>query len=171
MLFALSPEAERALTQMFKDHAIERKYHAVVHGHPEARTVESWLVRDRGDGLRGSSPRGKEGPEAQHAVTHIKPLEPVGEDHVIECRLETGRTHQIRIHLTEIGHMLCGERTYNRPAPGSQPLQDRSGAPRQALHSAELNFTHPITGKDMRFTSPFPRDIADWLGRLRRAKT
>ena len=170
MLFALSPEAETALTRMFREHAVERKYQAVVHGHPAARTVESWLVRDRGDGLRGSSPRGKDAPGAQHAVTHVTPVEAVGDYTIVECRLQTGRTHQIRIHLTEIGHMLCGERTYNRPAPGAQPLVDRSGAPRQALHSAELNFTHPVTGKQMRFTSEFPTDLADWLGRIRRAK-
>ena len=168
MIFALSPHAEQALVRMFKEHEVDRQYIAVVHGHPEARTIETSLVRDRGDGLRGSSPRGKDDPEAQRAVTHVKSVERVGDFAVVECRLETGRTHQIRIHLSEIGHMLCGERTYTRATPMGQPVQDRSGAPRQALHSAELRFAHPVTGKPMDFRSPLPQDLSQWLDRIRR---
>jgi 23S rRNA pseudouridine1911/1915/1917 synthase len=168
MIFALSPQAEQALVRQFKNHEIDRKYLAVVHGHPDARTIETHLVRDRGDGLRGSSPRGADDPDAQRAVTHIKPLERVGDYAVIECRLETGRTHQIRIHLAETGHMLCGEKTYTRTAPNVHPSQDRSGAPRQALHSTDLTFTHPITHKPMHFHSPLPPDLAQWLDRLRK---
>jgi 23S rRNA pseudouridine1911/1915/1917 synthase len=166
MLFALSPQAEQALVRMFKAHEIDRTYLAVVHGHPAAQTIESHLVRDRGDGLRGTSPRGREDPDAQRAVTHLKPLERIGDYTLVECRLETGRTHQIRIHVAEAGHMLCGEKTYTRPTPASQPLQDRSGAPRQALHSAELRFTHPVLDKPMHFRSPLPADLAQWLERL-----
>lgn len=169
MVFALSSAAEQALTRMFKEHAIERKYLAVVQGHPAEQTVESHFVRDRGDGLRGSTPRGKDNPEAQRAVTHVRPLERIGNYALVECRLETGRTHQIRIHLAEIGHMLCGEKTYTRPAPGAPPTIDRSGAPRQALHSAELHLPHPISGDAVHFRSPFPPDLAQWLDRLRRA--
>jgi 23S rRNA pseudouridine1911/1915/1917 synthase len=185
MLFALSPRAEQALVKMFKGHDVRRAYLAVVHGRLDAeRTIESWLVRDRGDGLRGSSPstslgagpstslgagpRGPGDPDAKHAVTHVRPVEHLGDDYtIVECRLETGRTHQIRIHLSEIGHMLCGEQVYTRPVPGAQPVPDRSGAPRHALHSAELEFTHPVTGQEMRFTSPWPKDLAEWLGRLK----
>ena len=86
---------------------------------------------------------------------------------MVECRLQTGRTHQIRIHLSETGHPLCGEKVYTRPKPGDPPIPDRSGAPRQALHSAELEFEHPVTGQPMRFTSPLPKDLAQWLQRLR----
>ena len=168
MVFALSPAAEQALTRMFREHAIERRYVAVVHGHPGERAVESFFVRDRGDGLRGSTPRGREEPGAQHAVTHVRPLERVGDYALVECRLETGRTHQIRIHLAEIGHMLCGEKTYTRPAPGAPPTTDRSGAPRQALHSAELHLPHPVTRQPLHFRSPLPPDLAQWLDRLRR---
>ena len=176
MLFALSPRAEQALVKMFKEHDIRRAYLAVVHGRLEARRIESWLVRDRGDGLRGSSPStslragpgGPDDPDAKHAVTHVRPIEHLGDEYtVIECRLATGRTHQIRIHLAEIGHMLCGERVYTRPTPGAPPVPDRSGAPRHALHSAELEFTHPISGQEMRFISPPPKDLADWLKRLK----
>ena len=167
MLFALSPQAEQALVRMFKSHEIDRTYLAVVHGHPEAQTIESHLVRDRGDGLRGSSPRGKDDPDAQRAITHIKEMEHIGGLSLIECRLETGRTHQIRIHLAEIGHMLCGEKTYTRPTPSTAPVPDASGAPRQALHSAELRFTHPVLDKPMHFRAPPPPDLAQWLDRLR----
>jgi 23S rRNA pseudouridine1911/1915/1917 synthase len=169
MIFALSPQAEQALVRLFKGHEIDRRYVAVVHGHPAEQTVESYFVRDRGDGLRGSTPWGKDDPEAQRAVTHVKPLEAVGDFAVVECRLETGRTHQIRIHLAEIGHMLCGEKTYTRRTPASPPTPDRSGAPRQALHSASLAFVHPVTAKPMQFQSPLPPDLAQWLERLRRA--
>lgn len=170
MLFALSPQAEQALVRMFKAHEVDRSYLAVVHGHPADQTIESYFVRDRGDGLRGSGPRGKNDPDAQRALTHVKPLERIGDYTLAECRLETGRTHQIRIHLAEAGHMLCGEKTYTRPTPASQPVQDHSGAPRQALHSAELRFTHPLLDKPMHFRSPLPADLAQWVERLRRLR-
>jgi len=169
MIFALSADAEAALSAMFKAHEVDRTYTAVVHGHPREQTIDTYLVRDRGDGLRGSSPRGKDDPDAQQAVTHIRPLERVGAYSVVECRLETGRTHQIRIHLAEIGHALCGEKTYTRPAPNAAPVRDASGAPRQALHSASLAFTHPLSGKPLQFKSPLPPDLAHWLAGLRRA--
>lgn len=169
MVFALSPAAEQKLVEGFKEHSIDRVYRAVVHGDPGERTIESHFVRDRGDGLRGSTPRGADDPEAQRAVTHVRTIERVGPYSLVECRLETGRTHQIRIHLAEVGHMLCGERTYVRPATGAPAVVDRSGAPRQALHSAELRLAHPVTGERMQFASPLPPDLARWLARLRQS--
>lgn len=170
MVFALSPQAEQALIRQFKAHAVDRVYRAVVYGHlKEARTIESWLVRDRGDGLRGSSPLGKDAPDAQRAVTHVKPIERMGDYTLVECRLETGRTHQIRIHLSEIGHRLCGEKVYTH-APGQPPQADTSGAPRQALHSNEIRFAHPITGQELAFTTGFPPELAAWISRVRRRK-
>lgn len=167
MVFALSPQAEQALVHGFKKHTIQRAYLAVAVGRVEAGTIESWIARDRGDGLRGTSTLGKDAPEAQRAVTHVKPVRHIGERYTaIECRLETGRTHQIRIHLAESGHMLCGERVYVRPKPGAAPMVDESGAPRQVLHSAELEFVHPIVGKTMRFSSAFPKDLQEWLRTL-----
>ena len=172
MVFALTAEAEKRLIRMFAKHAVRRAYVAVVHGHIEGQTIDTWLVRDRGDGLRGSvGPAGPAGPDppvddAQRAITHIRPLEHLPEYTILECRLETGRTHQIRIHLSEIGHMLCGEKTYTHP-PGSRPREDASRAPRQALHAAELGFIHPITGQRLRFRAPLPRDLKEWLLRLR----
>jgi 23S rRNA pseudouridine1911/1915/1917 synthase len=87
---------------------------------------------------------------------------------LVECRLETGRTHQIRIHLAERGHAICGERVYHQPL-FDKPLADRSGAPRIALHAAELGFVHPLTGEEMRFEMPLPRELQQFIERLRRS--
>lgn len=166
MVFALTPAAEQSLVAQFKAHSVARAYRAVVHGHPSPQTIRSWLVRDRGDGLRGSTRADPPPADAQLAITHVKPIEPIGEYHVVECRLETGRTHQIRIHLAEAGHMLCGEKVYHH-APGEPAREDRSEAPRHALHAYELGFVHPATGRQVRFTSDWPEELAAWLARLR----
>jgi len=156
MLFARTRQAEQKLIRMFARHDVQRTYVAVVHGLiEEPRTIDTWLVRNRGDGLRGSTPQGEAAEGAQRAVTHVRPMEQLAAYTVVECRLETGRTHQIRIHLSEIGHPLCGEKTY---AP-----VDASGAPRQALHAAELAFVHPITQQSLRWRAPLPRDLKEWL--------
>jgi 23S rRNA pseudouridine1911/1915/1917 synthase len=167
ILFALSPEAEQKLTSMFKAHTIQRAYRAVVVGNlREPMKIESDLVRDRGDGLRGSSDDPKAA-DRQHAVTHVRPIEHIRDDYtIVECRLETGRTHQIRIHLAERGHMLCGEKTYTKPL-GGKPVRDDSDAPRHALHSATLALAHPIGGKPLKFESTWPRDLARWLERMK----
>jgi len=164
MVFARTIPAERNLVQQFSQHQVKRKYVAIVHGHVQARTIESYLTRDRGDGRRGSTTEPSRG---KRAVTHVRPIETLGHYTVVECRLETGRTHQIRIHLAEQGHMLCGEKVYCRPLRG-EPTKDRSGAPRQALHAKELEFRHPTTGELMRFSYALPRDLAEFLARLRR---
>jgi 23S rRNA pseudouridine1911/1915/1917 synthase len=169
MIFALSPPAEQALVKLFKTHAIRRSYTAVVHGQVrEPMRIESWFLRDRGDGLRGSTASGGEEPESQHAVTQVTPIESIadGKYTVVRCELETGRTHQIRIHLAESGHMLCGERTYLRPRPGAPAVLDESKAPRQALHSAELEFVHPFTGAKLQLSAALPRDLSQWRARL-----
>jgi 23S rRNA pseudouridine1911/1915/1917 synthase len=166
MVFARTPEAEQKLVRMFAKHAVGRAYVAVVPGRVAAQTIDTWLVRDRGDGLRGSSPAGVGAENAQRAITHVRPMEQFGDYTVVECRLETGRTHQIRIHLSELGHPLCGEKTYTH-ALGKKPRTDASGAPRQALHAAELAFTHPVTDKPMSFRMPLPPELREWLLKLR----
>jgi 23S rRNA pseudouridine1911/1915/1917 synthase len=103
----------------------------------------------------------------QRAVTHVRPLERLGAYTLIECRLETGRTHQIRIHLSEHGHFVCGDKVYCQPL-FKKPLVDRSGAPRLALHAAELGFVHPHTGRQIDFRQDLPPDLAGFLERLRR---
>ncbi len=166
MVLAISVEAERLLVRMFGRHAIHRVYHAIALGRVEERTFESYLVRDRGDRRRGSTTLPNVG---QRAVTHVRPLEYLDGYTLIECRLETGRTHQIRIHLAEAGHPLCGEKVYNQPL-FKKRIIDRSGAQRQALHAAELGFKHPITGQELTFKTPLPADMGKLLLKLRGAE-
>jgi 23S rRNA pseudouridine1911/1915/1917 synthase len=166
MVFARTAAAETHLIQQFKRHTVDRAYLAIAHGDVAEQTIESLLVRDRGDGLRGSISDPKAA-DAEHAVTHIRPLEKLSGYTVVECRLETGRTHQIRIHLSERGHMLCGEKIYIRP-PGGSMVEDPSGASRQALHAAVLGFEHPASGQRLQFVSPLSRDMAKLLERLRK---
>jgi 23S rRNA pseudouridine1911/1915/1917 synthase len=166
MVFARTPQAEQTLIQTFRKHRIARSYVAVVHGHLNEQTIDNWLVRDRGDGLRGSSPQGEQAEGAQRAITHVRPIEMLDGYSIVRCDLKTGRTHQIRIHLSELGNRLCGEKTYTH-ALGQSPQTDPSGAPRQALHAAVLGFLHPITGEKLQFRSPLPRDLTQWLGRLK----
>lgn len=163
MVFARTRAAETHLARQFRRHTTERRYLAVAQGNVAAQRMESNLVRDRGDGRRGSTSLTEVG---KRAMTHIKPLEQLGGYTLIECRLETGRTHQIRIHLAELGHPLCGETLYHKPL--HQPaLDDASGAPRLALHAAELSFDHPVTGERLQFEMPLPNDLAGFLQRLR----
>jgi 23S rRNA pseudouridine1911/1915/1917 synthase len=169
MLFARTRQAEQKLIHMFARHDVQRAYVAVVHGRIAAPlTIDSWIVRDRGDGLRGSAPQGESSEGARRAVTHVRPMEEINGYTVVECRLETGRTHQIRIHLAELGHPLCGEKTYTHRI-GQPPENDDSRAPRQALHAAGLSLQHPLTGQLLRFRMPLPDDLKQWLLALRQA--
>ena len=163
MLFARTVPAERELVQQFKKHAVARRYWALVAGAVSAQRMESKLVRDRGDGRRGSHPS-----EGKTAITHIEPIESLPDVTWIQCRLETGRTHQIRIHLAELGHPVCGDRVYRNRRPFDPPIPDPSGAPRLALHAFELGFIHPITGQAMSFEMPLPPDLAALVRRIRR---
>lgn len=163
VVFARSVRAERELGRQFKAHTVIRRYVAIVNGTVGPQTFSSWLVRDRGDGRRGSGPEST----GKHAVTHVDVLEKLPHHTVLICQLETGRTHQIRIHLSEAGHPVCGESVYNRRADGGV-IPDESGAPRLALHAAELGFAHPATGKEISWTMPPPPDLERLLDRLRR---
>jgi 23S rRNA pseudouridine1911/1915/1917 synthase len=163
VVFARTPNAEAHLGRQFRAHAIERRYLAVVRGRAAPARIESFLVRDRGDGRRGTTTRPGEG---QRAVTHVRVLEELADYTLIECRLETGRTHQIRIHLGERGTPLCGERVYDRPLHGPA-IPDNSRAPRMALHAAVLGFTHPATDTWMEWESSLPVDLANLVSDLR----
>jgi 23S rRNA pseudouridine1911/1915/1917 synthase len=163
VVFARTVPAGRILAEQFRLHTTQRRYLALAVGRVGAGTIVTHLVRDRGDGRRGSSESG----EGKRAVTHVKPVEHFGDAYtLVECRLETGRTHQIRIHLAEIGHPLCGEKVYS--APRGTQAADRTGAARVILHAAELGFVHPQTGAELRFESPLPPDIERLLVSLRR---
>jgi 23S rRNA pseudouridine1911/1915/1917 synthase len=157
--------AKKSLASQFRAHTVHRRYLAIAHGDVSAATIRSHLVVDRGDGLRGSleakgrKPRA-EG-EAQLAITHVERVEPLRGATLIACRLETGRTHQIRIHLSEAGHPLLGDRVYVRGYKG-----EVLPAPRLMLHAAELGFVHPATGKAMRWSLPMPEDMASVMRAL-----
>lgn len=164
VVFARTVPAERILAEQFRAHTTRRRYLAVCVGRVGAGTIVTNLVRDRGDGRRGSS--GTD--EGKRAVTHVRPIEHFAADYtLVECVLETGRTHQIRIHLAESGHPVCGERVYSAPR-GSRAV-DASAAPRVMLHAASLGFVHPVSGAELDFESPLPADIRAVIGRLRGA--
>ena len=171
VVLARTPQAERHLGQQFRAHTIERRYLALVRGRPKAERIESYLLADRGDGRRGSAPTplplSPSQVRGQRAITHVRLIEDMGAFALVECRLETGRTHQVRIHLGERGTPLCGERIYDRP-PHGQPLADTSDAKRPALHAAYLAIIHPLTGKRLEWTSALPKDLRELLKRLRR---
>jgi 23S rRNA pseudouridine1911/1915/1917 synthase len=165
IVFARTRNAEKALTEQFKKHTTDRRYLALVRGEAKAAKLDSVFVRDRGDGRRGSGTAA----DGKRAVTFVKVQEQLGAFALVECRLETGRTHQVRIHLGEAGTPLCGETVYDRPLNGS-PLPDGSGAERPMLHAASLGFTHPVSGERLTYDVPPPADFAELLTKLRESK-
>lgn len=168
VVFARTREAAEHLSKLFKRHAVDRLYLALTRGVPQGGRIESVLVRDRGDGRRGST-RKNNPPDGKRAVTRVEVGEVMGEFAAVECRLETGRTHQIRIHLGETGTPLCGERVYDRPLNG-KPYPDDSGAGRPLLHAARIGFTHPATGETVAWDAPPPDDFLRVWERLRRSE-
>jgi 23S rRNA pseudouridine1911/1915/1917 synthase len=188
LVFAKTRHAERALGLQFRAHTVERTYLCVAEGTVPSRRIESWLVRDRGDGLRGSSVRPGHG---KRAVTTVRALQALRGATLCEVKLETGRTHQIRIHLAEAGHPIVGERVYVRdrdergPAAidrmwgpvrcsrfalrsSDAPTPRRRArympvrgfeSPRLLLHAATLGFVHPTTAEPMRFESPVEAEM------------
>jgi 23S rRNA pseudouridine1911/1915/1917 synthase len=163
VVFARSVLAERELGRQFRKHTVVRRYLAVVPGFLKPQTIRSNLVRDRGDGRRGSTTLPHVG---KPAVTHVTVEEKLPRYTVLSCRLETGRTHQIRIHLSEAGHPVCGDKVYNRK-PTGEPLPDASGAPRLALHAVELGFEHPVSGEHLHWTLPLSADLVRFVEGLR----
>jgi 23S rRNA pseudouridine1911/1915/1917 synthase len=165
LVFARSRASRKALANQFRAHTIERRYIALVWGRAEAAVYDTFLVPDRGDGRRGSW-RGPNPPKtAKRAITKVRVEQrlpgPWGEVTFISCRIETGRQHQIRIHLSEAGHPLLGERVYDRQHE-SRPLQPE----RTMLHAASLGFRHPIREQPLRFEDPPPADFQALLEQL-----
>lgn len=166
LVFGRTWVAKRHLAGLFRKHDVERVYVALVKGiMPAGRKVESVLLEDRGDGLRGSA-RGKTAPHVgQRAVTHVRPLMTFtkeGGATLVECRLETGRQHQIRIHLSEMGHPVLGDRVYARGRDDMPP------APRVMLHARTLGFVHPTRddGEVVRYEAAVPDDMMAVARRL-----
>jgi len=145
LVFARTRDANKQLGDAFKEHDVEREYRAVAIGDVAAQTIDRPI-----DGRR--------------AVTHIAPLEPLVGATLISARLETGRTHQIRIHLAGLGHPVAGDRSHG----GETSRTFLPRAPRLALHAAVLGFAHPVTGERMRWERPVPEELAQWIDSLRR---
>jgi 23S rRNA pseudouridine1911/1915/1917 synthase len=158
LCFAKTRLGERGLHTIFQRHEATREYLAVAEGRVESRRIESTLVADRGDGIRGSTRHAGQG---QHAVTFVETLKVGARATLCRVRLETGRTHQIRIHLSEAGHPLVGETVYIRDLlrAGGTPLPSA----RLMLHAATLGFLHPVTGARLDFRCEPPPDFADIL--------
>ena len=164
LVVAKSDKAHEGLARQFADHSLERAYLAVCQGHPvpPEGTIRARLGRSDADRkkmavLRDDSSRGK------HAVTHYRTLERLDGCALIECRLETGRTHQVRVHLASIGHALVGDPVYGRTTSQIRPVLKALGFGRQALHAAVLGFIHPVTGERLRFESPLPADMRELI--------
>ncbi len=174
---AKNDESQLNLARQFFDHSIERRYVAVVWGDmpSDCGTVDANLMRDPSDRLRFCTVDDPE--KGKRAVTHWKVLERFGFVTLVECKLETGRTHQIRVHLSSIGHPIFGDDRYG----GTQIRQGTIYSkykqfiqncfelcPRQALHAKTLGFVHPRTRKFLQFDSQIPADMAALLDKWRR---
>ena len=183
LVVAKSDRAHHGLAAQFEDHSVNRRYLAVVHGQPDAYDprlrglrgisfeaggilkIATHLARHKTDRQR----QAVVWQEGRHAVTRARVVEDFkGAASLMECWLETGRTHQIRVHMAYAGHGLIGDQTYG----GKRRLPEKlfgpaaelaNSFPRQALHAATLGFEHPVTGEELEFTSPLPADMADLL--------
>lgn len=169
VVFTRSFAAKKALSRAFAEHDVERRYLAIVHGTARSARYATWLVKDRGDGIRGSMPSREGQPpraDAQHAVTHVEVRQVLDGATLVECRLETGRTHQIRIHLAEAGTPIVGEPVYIRDYRGDRD-DPKFRAPRPLLHAWVLGFARPLGGgPPLRFEEPLPSDFVEVLLRL-----
>ena len=159
MMFARTQKAQLALKEQFRAHTTGRHYIAVAHGAVDDATLSYRLVRNRGDGIRGVTTDPDLG---RHSITHVVAQERLRRCTVVICRLETGRTHQIRIHLAHIGHPIVGDTLYDRDHAGSA-----IDCPRTLLHAASLSFTHPLQRQRLKFEDPLPEDFASFLQRER----
>ncbi len=165
LVVAKNDAAHDGLARQFKAHSIERRYLAVTTGvpAPPAGRLETWIGRsDRDRKKMAVTPEGR----GKHAVTHYRTVEPADRAAMVECRLETGRTHQVRVHMAHIGHPLLGDPVYGRDGP-HKALLASLGFRRQALHAAELGFVHPRTGDRLHFESALPRDMQELFNSLR----
>ncbi|HEV3120903.1 MAG TPA: RluA family pseudouridine synthase [Isosphaeraceae bacterium] len=163
LILARSPGVQRALQALLKAHDVERRYVALVEGTVvrQSGTIRLALVTDRGDLRRGVA---REPGEGRKAVTHFRVLERFGSvATLLECWLETGRTHQIRIHLAAQGHPVVGERVYRPRSLGAPKVSFH----RQALHAQTLGFRHPITGAMVHAEAPLPHDFEQLLAEVR----
>lgn len=163
MVAAKTDRAHEGLARQFKAHSIDRRYHAIVAGRPipPAGTVDAPLARSPINRKKVAIVR-----TGKRAVTHYRTLQQLKEAALVECRLETGRTHQVRVHMASIGHPLLGDPVYGRTRPVHRPVLETLGFHRQALHAAHLGFIHPINSHALAFQSEMPADMQELFNKL-----
>jgi len=166
MVAAKTDRAHVGLAAQFAAHTIDRRYRAIVTGRPGATAgrIEGQLGRSPADRKKMAvRPAG----QGKHAVTHWRVVEPLDRAALVECRLETGRTHQVRVHMASIGHPLLGDPVYGtRQGGGHRSLLAQLAFERQALHAARLGFIHPVTSAALAFESNIPSDMQDLFTHL-----
>jgi 23S rRNA pseudouridine1911/1915/1917 synthase len=160
LVVAKSDKAHEGLAAQFADHSIERAYLAVCTGYPSPAegTIDERIGRSEAN-RKKMAVLPKDSSRGKRAVTHYEVLKKLDGCSLIECRLETGRTHQVRVHLASIGHSLLGDPVYGRANAQIRPVLKRLGFERQALHAAILGFVHPVSGNFLRFSSELPDDM------------
>jgi 23S rRNA pseudouridine1911/1915/1917 synthase len=163
MIAAKTDRAHEGLAKQFADHSIERRYRAITGGvpRPAEGSVDAPLARSAQNRKKiAIVPGGK------RAVTHYRTIQPLRDAALVECRLETGRTHQVRVHMASLGHALLGDPVYGRAKGYPRQVLETIGFRRQALHAARLGFIHPIKGDVMAFDSDMPSDMQELFSRL-----
>jgi len=165
LVVAKTDVAHEGLAKQFAAHSIGRRYLAIVNGVPKAShgTVDAALARSSANRKKIAiveSGRGK------RAITHWKRLEILEDAALVECRLETGRTHQVRVHMASIGHPLVGDPVYGRSGRTHGKILKELQFQRQALHAAALEFVHPATKRRLSFSSPMPPDMQELFNAL-----
>lgn len=165
LVVAKTDRAHEGLARQFKDHSIDRLYAAIVYGVPTpgSGTVDSWIGRSDADRKKMAVHREGRG---KHAVTHYRTIMRLRGATMVECRLETGRTHQVRVHMAHLGHPLIGDPVYGRERKGFKSILETLGFKRQALHAKTLGFIHPVTDKPLLFQSVLPADMQELLSEL-----
>src|SRR6478609_10901795 len=160
LVVAKTDVAHEGLAKQFAAHSIDRRYLAIVSGVPKTShgIVDAPLARSSANRKKIAIVEGGRG---KRAVTHWKRLQLLNDAALVECRLETGRTHQVRVHMASIGHPLIGDPVYGRSGKTHGKLLKELGFLRQALHAAELGFTHPVTKHKLSFSSPIPPDMQE----------
>jgi 23S rRNA pseudouridine1911/1915/1917 synthase len=165
LVVAKTDVAHEGLAKQFAAHSIDRRYLAIVSGVPKAAEgiVDAPLARSATNRKKIAIVEGDRG---KRAVTHWERLQVLKGAALVECRLETGRTHQVRVHMASISHPLLGDPVYGRSGKTHGKLLNELQFQRQALHAAELGFTHPVTKHRLSFTSPMPPDMQELLTEL-----
>ena len=160
LVVAKTNVAHEGLAKQFAAHSIDRRYLAIVNGVPKAKegTVDAPLARSSTNRKKISIVEGERG---KRAVTHWQRQKILSDAALVECRLETGRTHQVRVHMASIGHALLGDPVYGGSGKNSRELLKRLNFHRQALHAAELGFVHPVTKHRLSFASGMPADMQE----------